>query len=158
MTRVHLASWRTTYQGMVDGAFLDSMERDLDRRIQSRRERLARPGVWSFVAMTPEQHVIGFLDGGQNREPNTDYDAELYAIYLLKGWQGLGIGRALVHILAQTLIAAECSRMLVWVLSNNPSRIFYERLGGRILRAAAISIGAQTLEETAYGFDNLALL
>ena len=43
ITRVHAASWRTTYQGLVVDAFLDEFfDRGLDDRIASRSQGTAR--------------------------------------------------------------------------------------------------------------------
>jgi hypothetical protein len=49
--------------------------------------------------------------------------------------------------------------MLVWVLRDNPSRGFYEALGGEYVREQAITIGGANLIELAYGWpDTMALL
>ncbi len=45
--------------------------------------------------------------------------------------------------------------MLVWVLAENPSRRFYEVLGGKQLCEQEITIGGVTLVEVAYGWKNL---
>jgi hypothetical protein len=45
--------------------------------------------------------------------------------------------------------------MYVWVLKDNPSRGFYERMGGRPLTTAEIEIGGKTLTEVSYGWEDL---
>ncbi len=45
--------------------------------------------------------------------------------------------------------------MLIWVLADNPSRRFYERLGGQLVREAEVELGGQRLRELAYGWKNL---
>ncbi|WP_274651023.1 hypothetical protein [Paenibacillus humicola] len=42
--------------------------------------------------------------------------------------------------------------MLIWVLSENPNRYFYEALGGRFIREKEIEIGGTKLKESAYGW------
>jgi hypothetical protein len=44
---------------------------------------------------------------------------------------------------------------LVWVLRANPSRFFYERLGGRPCGERPIPIGGVTVEAVAYGWRDL---
>ncbi len=44
--------------------------------------------------------------------------------------------------------------MLAWVLAENPSQLFYEAAGGRLLGSQDIQIGGVTLEEVAYGWDD----
>lgn len=158
LVRVHAASWRTTYAGLVEDAFLDRLERELDLRIEQRRERVARPDAAVWVACTPKDHVVGFIDGGPIREPLEAYDQELYAIYLLQGWQGMGIGRALIRQLARHLESNGGQKLLVWVLKENSSgRSFYERLGGRLVAEKSIQIGSKTFAELAYGWETLNL-
>jgi hypothetical protein len=46
--------------------------------------------------------------------------------------------------------------MIIWVLRDNaPARHFYEKLGGRYVRAQSITIGSATLEEVSYGWPTL---
>lgn len=159
LTRVHAASWRTTYSNIVDEAFFDRMDRRLDSRIAQWAQRLAQPGVKIWVAASPHDRVVGFIDGGPIREPVLDYDQEIYAIYLLQGWQGRGMGKALVGELARGLHEAGGRRLLVWVLADNVSaRQFYEHVGARQIREQTIQIGSQQLQECAYGWESLPLL
>ena len=68
LTRVHLASWRTTYQGMIEDSVFDDMERQIDLRIKKREERFGLSGVSVFVALSPERRIVGFVEGGPARE------------------------------------------------------------------------------------------
>ena len=77
LTRVHLASWRTTYQGMIEDSVFDDMERQIDLRIKKREERFGLSGVSVFVALSPERRIVGFVEGGPAREKIGSYDQEL---------------------------------------------------------------------------------
>ncbi|MHB1955078.1 MAG: GNAT family N-acetyltransferase [Sulfobacillus sp.] len=158
IVRVHVASWRTTYHDLLDPTIFDDMEKSLDQRIARQDEWLARPDIVTYVATTLHHHIVGFINGGPARRHDLGLDAELYAIYLLSGWQKSGVGTALVRQLAQSLQVRGYHSLLVWVLSGNPSRSFYERLGGRALTESPITIGSQTLDETAYGWDDIAVV
>ncbi|MDH2899383.1 MAG: GNAT family N-acetyltransferase [archaeon] len=76
----------------------------------------------------------------------------MYGIYILREWQKKGIGRELVRETARRLIKDGFDSMLVWVLADNPSRAFYELLGGKQIRNKSIAIGGAELEEVAYGW------
>jgi hypothetical protein len=41
---------------------------------------------------------------------------------------------------------------LLWVLAENPSRKFYERLGGQLVYEKTVTIGGVPLIEVAYGW------
>ena len=45
--------------------------------------------------------------------------------------------------------------MLLWVLVENPSRGFYEQLGGKQLEEKQITIDGERLTEVAYGWADL---
>ncbi len=155
VARVHIASWRTTYGGLVETSWFDQMERTLDRRVQARRERLPRTDVYTLVMTSPGGLVVGFADVGPLDGEDPRFDGELYAVYLLKGWQGLGGGRALVQAGAAWLAQQGFRSMKVWVLRDNPSRMFYQRLGAEFVEHRPITIGTQTLAEEAYGWRQL---
>lgn len=44
---------------------------------------------------------------------------------------------------------------MLWVLADNPSRGFYEHMGGKELCSKTIQIGGADLLEVAYGWDSL---
>lgn len=99
--------------------------------------------------------MIGFAVGGPNREAKAEYDAELYAIYLLADEQRRGVGRALFQAEISELVRRGFTSMQVWVLVDNPARKFYEALGGQYVHEKDIEIGGATLKEAAYGWKSL---
>lgn len=107
------------------------------------------------VAEDEKGHVADFADGGPEREGDPEYKGELYAIYLLKESQGKGLGRLLTGAVARQNLQAGYASMLVWVLADNPSRSFYEHLGGKQVKAKQIEIGGAKLDEIAYGWADV---
>ena len=146
-------SWRSTYGGIIDQAFLDSMsipEHEL------RFERILREQRHShvvFVVDDPASGVVGFASGGRERDLDRTYLGELYAIYLLDASRRLGWGRALVGAVAGWLAERSMRSMLVWVLrENQPARRFYERLGGVYVRDTRRLLRGLELDEVSYGW------
>ena len=82
-----------------------------------------------------------------------EYEGELYAAYL-REHQRKGLGRQLLGAVAEGLAAKGRHSLLAWVLAENPSRLFYEAVGGKLLGSQEIEIGGVTLEEVAYGWDD----
>lgn len=89
------------------------------------------------------------------REKDTLYTAELYALYLLQECQGHGYGKALMRATVEKFVKQGHNATLLWVFSTNPSRGFYGAMGGRHLKTKPIEIGGETLEEVAYGWNDL---
>ena len=158
IARVHIDSWRTTYQGMIPDDYLDSLS--YEERTQRWRTLLSNPIriAFDFVAEDETGQIIGFISGGRTQEPDPVYKGELYAIYLLQQRQGQGIGRRLTEALVNKLLQEDIDNMLVWVLAENPARKFYEALGGQFLRTKQVMIGGATLEEVAYGWTDIRVI
>ena len=111
-----------------------------------------------FVAEDPRGRIVGFVSGGPERNDDTAYPGELYAIYLLESCQGQGLGRRLVGALVEWFLSRGWQSMLLWVLEDNPSRGFYEALGGVRIKQETISIGGTELVEIAYGWTDISPL
>jgi GNAT superfamily N-acetyltransferase len=144
IARVHVASWRSTYKGIVPEAYLAGL--DEGERVQQWRQWLTLP-VRVYVAEL-DGEVVGFVSGGALREPLAGCDGELFAIYLLERVQGQGIGTALLRRLAEGLRADGFQGMAVWVLERNPAVGFYEAAGAERVTGKEIEIGGAVLRET----------
>ena len=156
---VHISSWQTTYPGIVDQAYIDSLAIDERTAVWERRLRGESRGQSdTIVAESTAGSVVGFLSGGQIREPEPGFDAELHAIYLEQSAQGLGIGRHLSREWAGIAIGRGYRAAVVRVLALNPARLFYERLGARRIRDAELAIGGKPYPEIWYGWDDLHIL
>ena len=158
MARVHAESWRSTYRGIVPDHFLDSI--DVQEWTERRRRSLTNPsdGVVSHVAEVGRE-VIGWAVGDPNRDMDSPYAGELYAIYLLLDYQRRGIGHRLTMATAEGLLDSGIGSMLAWALADNwPARRFYEALGAEYVQERQIAIGGASLREAAYGWDDLGRL
>ena len=157
IARVHIDAWRTTYTGIVPAEYLAGLSyRDRESKWD---EILAtdQPSSSNFVAETEGDDVVGFAGGGPEREGDKYHLGELYAIYLLEGYQRNGVGRRLVSAVAQRLLVEGFSSMLVWVLQDNhPACRFYESLGGQGVGRKTITIGGTDLLEVSYGWRDVA--
>ena len=145
-------SWRTTYKGIVPDTFLDSLSYES-------REQIWKRGIEEnhiYIAEDENGQIVGFATGGKERTGKYEaYKGELYAIYLLEGQQGKGIGRKLFKSVVDDLKDKKLNSMLIWALEENPACRFYEALGGKKIDTAEIEIDGRKLGEIAYGWDDL---
>jgi GNAT superfamily N-acetyltransferase len=95
---------------------------------------------------------VGFASGGPERSGDSVYTGEVYAIYLLASWQGQGIGRQLIATVVRQLIQRGFTSLLIWVLVDNPSRRFFEALGGQPVRDRLEMTGGVEVKDVAYGW------
>lgn len=153
IARVHVASWRETYAGIVPQAYLDGIRvEDWEAR---RRRHHGAPGTHTRVGVAAGV-VVAFAIGGASRDSTLPFAGEGFAIYVRRTHQGAGLGLGLFGAVATRLLADGHGSLVVWVLRDNPARRFYERLGGVLVGEKAIEIGGAALVEVAYGWPELA--
>ena len=94
IAHVQVQTWRTTYRGIVADDFLDSFS--VDDRTRRWTEIVQQPEQISLVAEIEGHGVVGFANGGPEREGLKNFSGELCGLSVLPGWHGQGIGRRLV--------------------------------------------------------------
>jgi ribosomal protein S18 acetylase RimI-like enzyme len=153
IARIHVATWRTAYRGLLSDDFLASLD---EAGYAERWRRTLTDGSGRVYVAEAAAAVVGFASGGRERAGEDGYEGELYAIYILDEAQGRGHGRRLVQAVAGGLREMGLGDMIVWVLRDNqPARRFYERLGGTYIRVQPITIGSTLLQEVSYGWKSL---
>src|SRR5215475_11330195 len=153
IAEVHVESWRTTYGGIIDQAFIDNLS-VAERAVSwMRRLSMSSPAASDvLVATTPDGSIVGFLSGGLIRAPYFEFDAELHAIYLLASFQRAGLGRRLTREWAAIAITRGLNAAVVRAHADNPACAFYERLGAEFLRTSRVDIGGKSYPERWYGW------
>ncbi|HEY3343946.1 MAG TPA: GNAT family N-acetyltransferase [Anaerolineaceae bacterium] len=153
--QVRVKSWQTSYAGILPARYLAGLDsQDLWHEWQGELEDLNH-GKVTYVAENQTGQVIGFASGGPERNGDPIFSAELYAIYLLGANQHRGIGSQLFQSVARDLNQAGHRSMLVWALSANPTRSFYEKLGGEVVDQKEIEIAGGNFTEVAYGWRDI---
>ena len=153
IARVHVASWRSSYRGLLTDDFLAALS---EEHYADRWRRMINEGTSRVFVAEEDGGVVAFASGGRERAGEAGFDGELYAIYVLAEAQRRGHGRELVRAVADALREMKLRDMIVWVLRDNGgARDFYQRLGGRYVRSQPITIGSATLDEVSYGWRSL---
>lgn len=150
---VHVAAWRSAYAGILPGDYLSRLSMP---RQAAQYDRTIRTGGGVYVAMadTPggAPHVIGFVTVGRPRTPGLA-EGEVETLYVLDDWRDRGVGRQLLAAGAAHLAIANCRSAFLWVLRDNSSRWFYERLGGRAVAHSNTSVAGVPIPQVAYVWD-----
>jgi ribosomal protein S18 acetylase RimI-like enzyme len=160
---VHVASWRETYAGILPREALDSLSVEsraaLWTRILTDSAALFDTAVWVVEAA---QGIVGFGSCGKQRDAglaDKGFSGEISAIYVLRSFQGFGLGRSIMRSLAATLHQRQHKAATLWVLKKNASaRAFYERLGGMTVYEGEVTGPYATHAEVAYGWHDLTSL
>ncbi len=159
--RVHVETWQSTYAGMLPDAMLAGMSDVRQSAYWSRL--LADPGEARgvFVADDEEMGVVGFGSCGPVRDPPEGLDerearvGEVYTLYVEPDFQNRGLGRRLLDALFRQLRADGYDTAVLWMLADNPTRFFYEGLGGHRVGERVDTMAGIDVEELAYAWRDL---
>ena len=164
---VHVAAWRSAYPGILPDRFLAglSVPRQAAHYDQAIRSSAA---VFVAIASGPDlptgntPRIVGFATAGRSRQRDDSVlnlgDGEIETLYVLDDWRERRLGRRLMRAAATHLIEMGCKSAFLWVLRDNPSRWFYQRLGGRPAAEATTQVGGQSVPRTAYVWDPIETL
>lgn len=153
VAKVHVESWQKSFAGIVPQTFLDNLT--VEKREQAFRQRFEDRNYKMFVAETAKDGIVGFADFGAARESDFGFEAELYAIYLLREFQGKGIGENLFKLCQQEMIADRINSMYLMALDVSPYKSFYEKMGGKIVGKGNHFLALVEFETVVYGWKNL---
>jgi len=146
LARVHVSSWQAAYRGLIDQAYLDSLE--LETRIAWWERAVVRVANLISVGVV-DGTVEGFCLAGASADEGW---GEVYSIYVVPSHWGTGMGRDLLAAGEGALSGAGHERALLWVLEGNTrARQFYKRQGWAIGKPIRIeNIGGADLTEVRY--------
>lgn len=150
IARIEVETWRTTYAGILSDNVLTGMS--VQHQARQWAFELRHGTVWLW----DDGGVLGFGHGGRQRNSRLAFEGEVYTLYVLPDAQGMGIGRQLLLAVLAELVDCGMKTAVVWVLRDNPSRFFYERMGARLALHRRIAVGGQPVEALGYAWTDLA--
>lgn len=119
---IHFRSWHETYDGLMDSGYLE--KHSLERCIN-----IAKKYPENTLVAEYKNEIVGFASYHKSRDSEDDR-GEVSALYVLKDYQKLGIGKALMDECINRLATYEY--ISIWVLHNNmPAIAWYEHYGFR---------------------------
>jgi ribosomal protein S18 acetylase RimI-like enzyme len=117
IARLHLESWRETYEGMIPPVML--ADADLADRTARWRSYLDISGYPTFLAQA-EGAAAGFIRAGRLGESLAEgADGHIYALYILQRFHRRGIGRKLMGLAAEAWLQQGGKAFSVGVVSAN---------------------------------------
>ena len=155
---VHVDAWRSAYPGILSDRTLAGMSAAQQAAYYAAMIR--RDGGVFVAVESGSGNVVGFGSVGQRGSSRGSplADGEIHTLYVLDDWREMGIGRRLMLAGSLHLATAGCRSAFLWVLSDNPSRWFYQRLGGKRVADGSTRVGGRTLPQTAYAWDPIEIL
>lgn len=152
IAKVAVDTWKTAYRGIISDEVLAGLS--YEQKEKNWFNTLTSGIDIVFVAEDANGEIIGYSSGGKERRKHSIYQGELYTLYVLQSHQKLGIGKGLLVSVVRELAELQIRSLFVGVLEANPSRFFYEALGGKKVDKKSIVIGGTSLNEIGYGWED----
>jgi ribosomal protein S18 acetylase RimI-like enzyme len=147
LAEIHVQAWLETYTGLIPHEVMAGITVDA----RERQWRFTFEHDNAVLIAELEGKAVGFSSIGLPRE--TGADIELFTLYLLKAFQGRGIGRSLWDAALEAAKARGAKTLRLWVLETNPTRGFYERVGGMLEGRKTDVVRGVELIEVSYLFE-----
>jgi len=147
---VHDASWSDAYRGLVPHKALDKMVRRRGERWWA--EAIRRSTV--VLVLEIGGKIVGYATLGRNRVRTLPHQGEVYELYMLPEYQGVGLGTRLFLAARAEMIRRGLKGTVVWVLADNARAIsFYENAGGRAVAEGSEFFDGVRLTKYAFAWD-----
>jgi L-amino acid N-acyltransferase YncA len=150
---IYIETWRTTYAGAVPDRVLVNMSNERQAIYWTRA--IKSGGEIVGVAEDDRAGIVAVGSAGANRTRGGDYAGEVYTLYVQPDFQNQGVGEHLLAHLFTEIRAKGMNSAVIWVLAANPSRFFYETMGGKRVGDREEAMWGTTLREIAYGWIDL---
>lgn len=154
VAETHCASWLTTYPGLIADHVI--VERtNVEKRAQAWGTILREGNSEVWLACNDQMPCLGFCAFGALRSKDVKADGQITALYLLQSARRKGIGRALVAISMQRMMALGHKSACVEVLKDNPAEKFYCAMGGELAFTAHLQEFGDEIIENVYVWTSL---
>ncbi|MGE4481604.1 N-acetyltransferase family protein [Acidocella sp.] len=155
---VHVATWRSAYANLLPDDYLANLSVS---RLAGYYEHGIRLGLGLHVAASYGVRggppILGFSSAVRCRDPSLG-EGEVETLYVLDDYRERGLGGQLLRASAKHLAQLGCRSAFAWVLSQNPSRYFYQHLGGKQIASGTTKVGDEDIPQTAFSWDPITTL
>lgn len=149
---IQISGWQTAYKGIINDSFLNSMNRE--ERIKQRNEDYHKGG---FIVAELDKEIIGFCrftDSNRFSPETPEADCELSGLYVKPNLKNNGIGTKMFQYVLKEFKKQNKTKMIIWCLKDNfPSRNFYEKMGGKVIKERTIAIGNKDYMEVGFEYN-----
>lgn len=124
-------SWKETYYDFMPKEYLDNRILNIESKIDRARKFLESTD--SYYVAEIDGKIVGILHYTKFDNDKFENYGHLGAIYVLKAYQGLGIGKELFKIALDGIINLGYNDMYLECLKGNATLEFYKKYGGKVI-------------------------
>lgn len=154
--RLHIASWRSAYAGLLPRPFLDRLTYE-EREGRWRRWLEDDDGRRLLLVAVDGDALVGFVAGWP--EPDGEPRIiEVAALHVARSLHGRGLGKCLLARVASRGERMGYAALSLEMLEGNPTGGFYDHLGGRVTDRYTSILDGEAVADLRYRWDDIATL
>lgn len=148
-------SWKETYSGLLPDEWLNKRIENIDKKIENTK-KFINEFDGKYIVAKDNDRVVGILTYGPSKNKKYSDYGYLGAIYVLKEYQGYGIGKELFKLAVNGLKEMGFSKMELECMVGNDTLNFYKKYLGEVSETIDYPInGVGTVKVDVILFDNL---
>lgn len=152
IAHVVTVTWNETYKGIVPDWFLEELKVNEKERAYKSYSQF-NENENNTLVLEVNNKIVGFTSYGKSDDNEYANCGEIFALYIIKKYQGNGYGRKLIIEAIKELKKMNYNKMIIGCLKGNPSNEFYKHMGGIYVKNRLFQrLG---LPENIYYYDNI---
>lgn len=146
-------SWNESYQNFMPKEYLENRINTIENKINRAKELLSKTNTY-YVAEV-DGNVIGIVYFKESQSKEFKEHGYLDSLYVLKKFQGKGIGKQLFKIAIEGIIKLGYNNMYLECIKENSTIDFYKKYRGKIVDTIDFPIRNFTVEASVIEFNDL---
>ncbi|MBM6818903.1 MULTISPECIES: GNAT family N-acetyltransferase [Clostridia] len=124
--------WETTYRGIYPDEKIDKYDVDLN---ENKFKNMIKEQSQRLFVILSDSKIIGYISCGKIMGAFDKHTHDIGLLYLLKEYQGKGIGRQMFEFAKKELKNQGITEFIVSCNKYNiPAQQFYKKMGGQIIK------------------------
>ena len=124
--------WETTYRGIYPDEKIDKYDVDLN---ENKFKNMIKEQSQRLFVILSHSKIIGYISCGKIMRAFDKHTHDIGLLYLLKEYQGKGIGRQMFEFAKKELKNQGLTEFIVSCNKYNiPAQQFYKKMGGQIIK------------------------
>ena len=152
-------SWEETYRGFMPDEYLDDRINNFEERsLRTKKylEHLEFEGeIENYLVCEVDGKIVGICQYSKTQNDNYADSGLLGALYVLKDYQGLGIGKELFRLAVVGLMNMGYKTMYLECLVGNKAIDFYKKYDGEIIELIDYPISDFTVKAEIVYYNHL---
>jgi 3-deoxy-manno-octulosonate cytidylyltransferase (CMP-KDO synthetase) len=150
----YIRSVRGSYQGILPTDYLDGLTVEKRSKVFADRRAANAESYGLLIAEHESAGVIGFVDFAQRGEADSPH-GYIFSFYFVPEFQRRGLGSLLFRDCLRKLRNRSYATVCLDTFETNPSRPFYDKMGGKVVERREHEVNGLNLPAVVYRWDDL---